>query len=98
MGDDAGGYPVAALQAGLACLRGNAEKNRQAAEKAFGQERSCLMSPLILSIDQGTTGTPAILFDTAGNICRVSQKELRLSYPQNGWVEQDPRDIWADTQ
>ena len=56
------------------------------------------MGALILSIDQGTTSTRAILFDPAGNILGVSQKELKLYYPDNGWVEQDPRDIWADTQ
>ena len=56
------------------------------------------MGALILSIDQGTTSTRAILFDPAGNILSISQKELKLYYPDNGWVEQDPRDIWADTQ
>lgn len=53
--------------------------------------------PYILSIDQGTTSSRAILFTKAGEIVDVKQKELTLHYPQKGWVEQDPEDIWADT-
>ena len=56
------------------------------------------MSKYILAIDQGTTSTRAILFDRTGNIVGLSQKELQLTYPDNGWVEQDPEDIWQDTQ
>ncbi len=52
----------------------------------------------ILSIDQGTTSTRAILFDAQSNIKSVSQVELTLHYPHNGWVEQDAQDIWRDTQ
>jgi len=55
------------------------------------------MSALILTIDQGTTSTRAILFDAQGEIHAVAQQELKLHYPQNGWVEQDPEDIWRDT-
>ena len=56
------------------------------------------MSKFILAIDQGTTSTRAILFDDKGHIVGISQKELQLYYPNNGWVEQDADDIWADTQ
>ncbi|HYD19096.1 MAG TPA: glycerol kinase GlpK [Patescibacteria group bacterium] len=56
------------------------------------------MSKFILAIDQGTTSTRAILFDENGHITGISQKELQLYYPDNGWVEQNPEDIWADTQ
>ncbi|MBU6475130.1 MAG: glycerol kinase GlpK [Alphaproteobacteria bacterium] len=56
------------------------------------------MSGCLLSIDQGTTSTRAILFDLMGNIRGVAQKELKLHYPHNGWVEQDAEDIWRDTQ
>lgn len=55
------------------------------------------MSKYILAIDQGTTSTRAILFDKNGAIVGISQKELQLSYPENGWVEQNPEDIWQDT-
>lgn len=52
---------------------------------------------LILAIDQGTTSSRAILFDTEGNITAVRQQELGLTYPHSGWVEQDPEKIWQDT-
>ncbi len=56
------------------------------------------MAKFILAIDQGTTSTRAVLFDEQGHLIGVSQKELQLSYPHNGWVEQNPEDIWQDTQ
>jgi glycerol kinase len=51
----------------------------------------------ILAIDQGTTSTRAILFDSAANPVAVGQRELTQHYPQLGWVEHDPEDIWRDT-
>lgn len=51
----------------------------------------------ILAIDQGTTSTRAILFDSNAKVISVSQKELQLYYPDNGWVEQNPIEIWEDT-
>lgn len=51
----------------------------------------------LLAIDQGTTSSRAILFSKAGEILCVHQKELKLFYPHNGWVEQDANDIWNDT-
>ncbi|MBL8713811.1 MAG: glycerol kinase GlpK [Alphaproteobacteria bacterium] len=56
------------------------------------------MSKFILAIDQGTTSTRAILFDEKGHITGIAQKELQLYYPENGWVEQNPEDIWSDTE
>ncbi len=53
--------------------------------------------PVLLSIDQGTTSSRAILFSKSGEILNVKQKELKLHYPQKGWVEQDANDIWEDT-
>ena len=47
----------------------------------------------LLAIDQGTTSSRAILFSNAGDVLNVQQKELKLHYPHNGWVEQDARDI-----
>ncbi len=52
----------------------------------------------LLSIDQGTTSSRAILFSYDGDILDVQQKELELHYPHKGWVEQNPDDIWNDTQ
>ncbi len=51
----------------------------------------------VLAIDQGTTSTRAILFDAAGRIIAISQRELPQHYPSRGWVEQDPDRIWSDT-
>ena len=52
----------------------------------------------LLAIDQGTTSSRAILFSVEGKILAVRQKELTLFYPEKGWVEQDPNDIWNDTK
>jgi len=49
----------------------------------------------ILSLDQGTTSSRAILFDQSGSIVSVAQKEFRQIFPKPGWVEHDPRDIWS---
>ncbi len=51
----------------------------------------------IMSIDQGTTSSRAIIFDQQGQIVSVSQKELQQHFPQDGWVEHDPETIWHDT-
>ena len=52
----------------------------------------------IAAIDQGTTSTRCILFDQQGDIRAVSQREHRQIYPQPGWVEHDPFEIWENTQ
>ncbi len=49
----------------------------------------------ILSLDQGTTSSRAIVFDKAGAIRAVAQKEFRQIFPTPGWVEHDAREIWA---
>lgn len=53
------------------------------------------MSDYILSIDQGTTSSRAILFNREGSIVAVSQKEFEQIYPKPGWVEHDPLEIWS---
>jgi glycerol kinase len=53
------------------------------------------MTKHILALDQGTTSSRAILFDHAGSIVAVAQKEFRQIFPKPGWVEHDPRDIWS---
>lgn len=55
------------------------------------------MDQYIMAIDQGTTSTRAILFDSESNIISVAQKELENFYPHPGWVEQNANDIWAST-
>jgi glycerol kinase len=49
----------------------------------------------ILALDQGTTSSRAILFDERGEIRAVAQNEFRQIFPQPGWVEHDPNEIWA---
>jgi len=53
------------------------------------------MSTYILSIDQGTTSTRAILFGKSGNVVGVAQREIEQHYPQPGWVEHDAEEIWT---
>ena len=48
----------------------------------------------ILALDQGTTSSRAILFDHAGAIVASAQQEFRQIFPQPGWVEHDPEEIW----
>lgn len=52
------------------------------------------MTQTILSLDQGTTSSRAILFDHAGGIVRMAQQEFTQIYPQPGWVEHNPDEIW----
>ncbi len=49
----------------------------------------------ILSLDQGTTSSRAILFDRHGAIKAMAQKEFEQFFPQPGWVEHDPNEIWS---
>ena len=49
----------------------------------------------ILALDQGTTSSRAMVFDRQGNVVSVAQKEFGQIYPQPGWVEHDPQEIWS---
>ena len=51
----------------------------------------------LLALDQGTSSSRSIVFDAQGRIVAMAQREIRQIYPQPGWVEHDPREIW-DTQ
>jgi glycerol kinase len=56
----------------------------------------CLhMSKYVLALDQGTTSSRAILFDSAANPVASAQKEFRQIFPKAGWVEHDPLEIWG---
>jgi glycerol kinase len=50
---------------------------------------------VILALDQGTTSSRAIVFDAAGAILAVAQKEFTQVFPRPGWVEHEPEEIWA---
>ena len=54
-------------------------------------------SPLILAIDQGTTSSRAIVFDLDGNRLASGQREFTQYFPNPGWVEHDPEEIWSST-
>ena len=53
------------------------------------------MEKYILSLDQGTTSSRAIVFDHTGRIVLSAQKEFTQHFPQAGWVEHDPNEIWS---
>jgi len=50
--------------------------------------------PYILALDQGTTSSRALLFDRTARVVAMAQRELTQHYPQPGWVEHDPEEIW----
>lgn len=53
------------------------------------------MREYIIALDQGTTSSRAILFNKAGEIVNIAQKEFQQYYPKSGWVEHDPQEIWS---
>ena len=56
------------------------------------------MNQYVIAIDQGTTSTRAIVFDHSGNIVSSGQMEHEQIFPQAGWVEHDPAEIWNNTR
>src|SRR5689334_17053238 len=53
------------------------------------------MTRYVLALDQGTTSSRAILFDLHGQPAGIAQEEYPQHFPQPGWVEHDPLDIWS---
>lgn len=51
--------------------------------------------PYLMALDQGTTSSRAIIFDKKGKIVSVAQKDFKQFFPQSGWVEHDPNEIWT---
>jgi glycerol kinase len=51
--------------------------------------------PFVLALDQGTTSSRALVFDRGGAVRGMAQREFRQIYPEPGWVEHDPEEIWA---
>jgi len=56
------------------------------------------MAKYVAAVDQGTTSTRCMLFDHSGGVVSVNQMEHEQIYPQAGWVEHDPMEIWDRTQ
>lgn len=54
-----------------------------------------MTNKFIMALDQGTTSSRAILFDEDGKIFHTSQQEFKQYFPQSGWVEHDPEQIWS---
>lgn len=54
------------------------------------------MGKYVITLDQGTTSSRAIVFDASGNIVGMAKKEHRQIYPNPGWVEHDPEEIWEN--
>ena len=53
------------------------------------------MKKYVMSIDQGTTSTRAVLIDKEGNIAASNQREFTQYFPQSGWVEHNANEIWS---
>jgi len=56
------------------------------------------MTKYVAALDQGTTSTRFMIFDHAGQVLTIAQKEHQQLFPQPGWVEHDPLEIWASVQ
>ncbi len=65
------------------------------ADKFHNFRQIPFMEKFILALDQGTTSSRAILFDKEGAVCAVAQKEFTQFFPEPGWVEHDPMEIWV---
>ena len=57
-----------------------------------------MVAHYVMSIDQGTTSTRCILFDQAGRLVSVAQREHQQHYPKPGWVEHDAMEIWRNLE
>ena len=53
------------------------------------------MAKYVMALDQGTTSSRCILFDQKGNISAMAQREFKQIFPQPGWVEHNPMEIWS---
>ena len=68
---------------------------RRTADLTSNHRRPCMN--YVLAIDQGTTSTRAILFDATMAACASAQEEFAQHFPQSGWVEHNPQDLWDTT-
>lgn len=73
---------------------GEAERP-EAMSGIFEKGEECYMGKYVIALDQGTTSSRCILFNHEGEICSVAQREFTQHYPQPGWVEHDPLEIWS---
>lgn len=66
--------------------------------KKIGENEGTIVKEYIMAIDQGTTSSRAIIFDKKGQQVGTSQKEIQQYFPNPGWVEHDPSEIWQSIQ
>ena len=59
---------------------------------------SSVADPIILALDQGTTGSTAVALSLDGVVAGKGYREITQHYPQPGWVEHDPEEIWTSVQ
>jgi glycerol kinase len=71
-----------------------AKQQMRAKSRPLGRIAAMGAENYLLAIDQGTTSTRAILFDAEGAVRHIARRDLRQIYPQPGWVEHDPEEIW----
>ena len=66
-------------------------------QESLGQQLLNELNPenLVLSLDQGTSNSKAVLFTGSGSVVSIARRELEQEYPKPGWVEQDPEKIWT---
>src|SRR5579859_224500 len=87
--------------AGLGCRRMRSPDRRVSARNRANaplqSHRQRGMSRAVLALDQGTTGSAALVFDDEANVLASADLEIGQSYPQPGWVEHDPEEILATT-
>jgi glycerol kinase len=60
--------------------------------------RDRMARPHILAIDQGTTNTKVLMFDDAGGVVARASQPVAITFPQPGWVEQDPAALWRSVE
>src|SRR5205823_10690755 len=90
--------PVARAARGVACPR-RPSRARPPLDPHRLLDEARVMSPTryVLAIDQGTTSSRAILFDSQARAVALARRDLKQHYPASGWVEHDPEDLWRDT-
>src|SRR5687768_5936830 len=79
-------------------LTGPGREGARPCAGADAREEGAGVADHVLAIDQGTTSTRAIVFDSEGAIVSVAQREHEQIFPRAGWVEHDPVEIWTDTE
>ena len=76
---------------------GSAESDKRRGQKRGRREEEAMLE-LVGAIDQGTQSTRFILYDKTGAVVTKHQEDIKSIYPQPGWCEQDPMELWSSTQ